>query len=327
MKRREFITLIGGAAAWPLAARTQQRERMRCVGVLMGEAETGLMSAKIAVFARRLSELGWKEGRNLRIEIRWWNGNPMLMRDAGAGLLALPADVIVAWTNLAIEMLKPMLGGVPAVFVGVGDPVGGGFVNSLARPGANITGFSSYDPSMGGKWLQTLKETAPHMTHALVIMHAETASHRAFWRSIQEGAPSLGIEPIQGAVHDGTEIEAAIASFAAKQDGGLVVLPHAVTNVYSKQIIELEQRYRLPAIHANAEHAAAGALVHYGVDFDDGFRGVAEYVDQIFKGKKPSELPVQAPTKYRLVINLKAAKVLGIEVPTSLLLRADELIE
>jgi putative ABC transport system substrate-binding protein len=175
--------------------------------------------------------------------------------------------------------------------------------------------------------LQTLKETAPHLTRALAIMHAETAAHRAFWRSIQEGAPSLGMEPTQGAVHDGAEIESAIASFATKQNGGLVVLPHAVTNVYSRQIIELEQRYRLPAIHANAEHAAAGALVHYGVDFEESFRHAAEYVDQILKGKKPSELPVQAPTKYRLVINLKAAKVLGIEVPTSLLLRTDELIE
>jgi putative ABC transport system substrate-binding protein len=330
MKRRDVITLLGGAAVtWPLAARAQQSDRMRCVGMLMGESESEDLSAKIAIFVRRLNELGWKEARDLRIETRWWNGHPMQMgREAAAALLALPADVMVTWTNLALELLKPMLGGVPAVFVGVGDPVGSGFVDSLARPGANITGFSSYDPPMGGKWLQTLKETAPHLTNVLVIMHAETPNHQGFWRSIQEGAPSLGIEPTQAAVHDGAEIEAATASFATKQNGGLVVLPHTVTNSYSRQIIALEQRYRLPAIHTSRpEHALAGGLVFYGVDFDKDFRRAAEYVDQILKGKKPSELPVQAPTKYRLIINLKTAKVLGINVPPSLLLRSDELIE
>jgi putative tryptophan/tyrosine transport system substrate-binding protein len=330
MKRRTFIAGLGAAAApalWPVVARAQRRERVRRIGVLMGRPETGLQSALITAFARRMAELGWTEGGDLRIEVRWWNGNPTQMRDSAGELLALPADVMVTFTNLAIALLKPMLGSTPAVFVGVGDPVVSGFVDSLARPGGNITGFGSYEPSMGGKWLQILKETAPHLTRALAIMHAETAIHQAFWRSIEDGAPSLGMEATMGAIHDAAEIEHAISLFAAKQGGGLVVLPHAVTNVYLKRIIELEQHYRLPAVHAIAADAAEGALVTYGDDDADSFRHAAEYVDRILKGEKPADLPVQASTKFELVINLKTAKALGLDVPWFLQQRANRVIE
>ena len=309
------------------AARAQQAGGVRRVAVLMGAAETASSRGWIAALLHRLDELGWREGRNLITQVQWWNDQPEQMRVWAAELIARSPDVAVAFTNLALEVLKPIAGNVPIVFVGVGDPVGSGFVASLARPGGNITGFASHEPSMGGKWLEVLKETAPHITRVLAIMHPETPSHQAMWRSIEEAAPRLGIEVAAGGVHNAAEIERVIASFAQKPNGGLIVLPHALTVFNASVIIALAQRYRMPNVHALAEVVAAGGLVSYSINWDDQFRRVAEYVDRILKGTKPSDLPVQNPTKFKLIVNLKTAKALGLDVPPMLLARADEVIE
>jgi putative ABC transport system substrate-binding protein len=326
LKRREFITLLGGAAVWPVAARAQKPEPVRRVVLLMGAAETAWSRNWIAAFLHRLDELGW-DTRNLITQVQWWNDQPEQMRVWAAELITGSPDVAVTFTNLALAVLKPVAGSVPIVFVGVGDPVGGGFVESLARPGGNITGFASHESSIASKWLEVLKETAPHVSRALAIMHPETLSHQAMWRSIEEAAPRLGIETTAGAVHNTAEIERVIASFAQKPDGGLVVLPHALTVFNASLIISLAQRYRMPDVHAYAEAVAVGALVSYGINWGGQFRQVAEYVDRILKGAKPAELPVQQPTKFGLVINLKTAKAIGLEMPPTILLRADEVIE
>jgi ABC-type uncharacterized transport system substrate-binding protein len=327
MRRREFITLLGGAAAaWPLAASAQQGPVRRVV-VLVGAAETASSRGWLAAFLRRLDELGWRESRNLVTQVQWWNDQPEQMRVWAAELIARSPDVAVTYTNLALAVLKPIAGSVPIVFVGVGDPVGGGFVSSLARPGGNITGFASHEPSMGGKWLEVLKETAPHITRVLAIMHPETLAHQAMWQSVQEAAPRLAIETIAGDVHNAAEIERVIASFAQKPNGGLVVLPHALTIFNASVIIAMAQRYRMPDVHALAEAVAVGGLVSYGINWSDQFRRAAEYVDRILKGTKPADLPVEQPTKFELVINLKTAKTIGLEIPPPLLTRADQVIE
>ena len=327
MRRRSFITLLGGAAAWPLAARTQQPGRVRRVVVLLGAAETASSRGWLTAFLRRLDELGWRENGNLVTQVQWWNDQPEQIRVWAAELIARSPDVAVTYTNLALAVLKPIAGSVPIVFVGVGDPVGGGFVSSLARPGGNITGFASHEPSMGGKWLEVLKETAPHITRVLAIMHPETLSHQGMWQSIGEAASRLAIEAITGHVHNAAEIERVITSFAQKPDGGLIVLPHALTVFNASLIIALAHRYRMPDVHALAEAVAVGGLVSYGINWNDQFRHAAEYVDRILKGTKPADLPVEQPTKFELVINLKTAKTIGLEIPPPLLARADEVIE
>jgi putative ABC transport system substrate-binding protein len=325
--RRTLITLIGGAAVWPLTARAQQTNRVVRIGVLMGSLATGPTRASLAAFLERLEALGWREGGSANIEVRWWNGDPKTMRNGAEELLALSPDVVMVFTNLALSAIMPILGKVPAVFVAVGDPVGGGFVASLARPGGNVTGFTSFEPSMGGKWLAILKEAAPHVNRALVILHPETAVHQAFWHSAEEAAHRLGMEAIPGAVHDPSEVESVFASFAARSNGGIIALPHAITEVHRELIIDLELRHRLPAVHWLAYHAIGGALVSYGFDAPYVFRQTADYVDRVLKGVKPADLPVQAPTKFQLVINLNTAKMLGLEVSPMLLARADEVIE
>jgi putative ABC transport system substrate-binding protein len=328
MNRREFITLIGGAAAaWPVAARAQQPERMRRIGVLMGSATTDLGKTYLAAFLRRLEQLGWSDGRNARIETRWWAGTSGEMQPVVAELLAFSPDVIMVFSNLALALLKPMAGNVPIVFVGVGDPVGDGFVASLARPGGSITGFAGTDGPIGGKWLEVLKETAPHLAHVMMIIHPETPIHQAFWRSAQAAAPRFGVEVTPGAVHDAAEIERAISAFAGKEDGGIIVAPHAITWANEELIIALTLRDRLPAHYANAASVMAGGLVSYGHDFEDSFRKTAEYVDRILRGEQPGDLPVQMPTKFRLIFNLKTAKIIGLEIPPTLLACADEVIE
>jgi putative ABC transport system substrate-binding protein len=278
-------------------------------------------------FVSRLDELGWKKGRNTSTEVRWWTGGPEQMRTAVAELIAFSPDVIMVFSNLALAVLKPMAGKVPIVFVGVGDPVGDGFVASLAHPGGNITGFAGNDAPMGGKWLELLKETAPHITRALTIFHPETPIHRAFLRSIEDAATRLGIEVTPGGVHDAAEIESVVSLFAMRENGGIVVLPHAVTWANNELLVALELRHRLPAVYATEESVMAGGLVSYGQDFADNFRRTAEYVDRILHGEKPSDLPVQQPTKYRLAFNLKTAKAIGLSVPATLLARADQVIE
>ena len=328
MRRRDFFGLVGGAtAACAHSAHAQQVSGSRRVAVLMGAAETSSSRDWIAAFLQRLDELGWQEGHNLVVQVQWWNDQSEQMRIRAAELIARSPDVAVTYTNLALEVLKPIAGNVPIVFCGVGDPVGSGFVASLARPGGNITGFASHEPSMGGKWLGVLKEAAPNVTRALAIMHPETPVHQAMWRSIEQVAPRLRIEATQGGVHNAAEIEHVIELFAQKPNGGLIVLPHALTVFNAPVIIGLARRYRMPDVYALAETVAAGGLVSYGINWNDQFRGVAEYVDRILKGAKPSDLAVQNPTQFKLVVNLKAAKAIGLTIPETFLLRADEVIE
>jgi len=317
VKRREFITLFGGAAAWPLAARAQQSERVRRVVVLMGSAETASTRGWLTTFARRLEELGWREHYNLFTQVQWWNDRPEQMRSWAAELISGSPDVAVTFTNPALEVVKPIAGKVPIVFVGIGDSVGSGYVSSLAHPGGNITGFASHEPSMGGKWLEVLKETAPQITRVLAIVAAEIPASQAQWRSVEAAASRLAIEATAGNVHNAAEIEQVITSFAEKPNGGLVVLPHALTVFNAPAIIALAHRYRI----------TAGGVVSYGIDWQDQFRRVAEYVNRILKGTKPADLPVEQPTKFQLVINLKSAKTIGLEIPPSLLTRADQVIE
>jgi putative ABC transport system substrate-binding protein len=313
MQRRDFIALVGGAAAaWPLAARAQQGGPVRRVVVLMGAAETAWSRSWLAAFLHRLDELGWRESRNLVTQIQWWNDHPQQMRVWAAELIARSPDVAVTFTNLALEVTKPIAGSVPVVFVGVGDPVGGGFVDSLARPGGNITGFASHESSLGGKWLEVLKETAPQITRVLAIAYPEGSSNQAQWRSVEEAAPRLPVEAPAGNVHNAAEIERVITSFAQKPNGGLVVLPNALTIFNASAIIALAHRHRMPDVHALAEAVAAGGLVSYGLNWNDQFRRAAEYVDRILKGTKPADLPVEQPTKFELVINLKTAKTIGL---------------
>jgi ABC-type uncharacterized transport system substrate-binding protein len=327
LKRREFITLLGGAAACPLVARAQQPGRLRQVAVLMGTAETPLDKANIGVFLSRLDELGWKADRTLRTDVRWWIGTPERMREVIADMLTSSPDVFIVFTNLALATIQPMVGKVPVVFVGVGDPVGSGFVASLAYPGANMTGFSSYDGPMGGKWLEVLKETAPHLTRVVALLHPETPSHLGFWQSTEAAAPRFGIEASAGGVHNAAEIEGVVTAFAEKSNGGLIVFPHAVTNANTSLITSLALRHRLPSVMAAAGTGSSGVLAYYGIDFQDSFRHTAEYVDRILRGEKPADLPVQQPTKFKLVLNLKTAQAIGIDIPPIMLTRADEVIE
>jgi putative ABC transport system substrate-binding protein len=326
MRRREFLGVLGGALVAEVnSAHAQQGSRR--VEVLMGAAETSSSRDWVAAFLRRLDELGWRKGHNLTVQVQWWNDSPEQMRTRAADLINRSPDVAVTFTNLALEVLKPVAGNVPIVFCGVGDPIGSGFVASLARPGGNITGFASYEPSMGGKWLGILKEIAPNVTHALVIMHPATAVHQGMWRSVEQIAPRLGIEATPGGVHDAAEIERVIEVLAQKPNGGLIALPHALTIANAPVIIKLAQRYRVPDVYAVAETVAGGGLVSYGINWDDQFRSVAEYVDRIFRGARPSDLAVQNPTRFKLAVNLRAAKAIGLTIPETFLLRADEIIE
>ena len=328
MRRRDFVkATVVSAVAWPLAARAQQGERVRRVAILMSTAKTALAQTYVTAFLARLEELGWKSGRNLRTDVRWWTGREEQMQPVVSDMLGASPDIVVAFSNLAVAVLKPMAGNVPIVFAATGDPVGSGFVASLAHPGGNITGFATYDAPMGGKWLEVLKETAPHLTRILTILHPETPIHQAFWRSIQDGALHFGVEVTPGPVHDGSEIESAIGAFAVKENSGLIVLPHTVTAVNRDLIVALALRHSLPAIYATSGSVSSGELVSYSVDFEDNFLRTAEYVDRILRGEKPSDLPVQQPTKFKLAFNLRTARVIGLEVPHNLLQRADEVIE
>jgi putative tryptophan/tyrosine transport system substrate-binding protein len=327
MQRRDFITPLGSAVAWPLTARAQQSGRVRRIGVLNGTAPTGQNSAAYAAFLRRLGELGWTDGRNVRIEVRWANSDLGLMRSYGTELAGHSPDVFLVQSNPALAVLRPLAGNTPIVFVHVADPVGSGFVASLARPGGNITGFTNFEPSMGSKWLQTLNQLAPHVTHAAALFHPETPANVAFWREAEAAAAKVGISVVAAGVHDAGEVERAITAVAVQPNGGLVIYPHTVTEVHLRLIIELAGKYRLPAVYPFRYHAEAGGLLSYGVDALDLVPRAADYVDRILKGAKPADLPVQAPTKFELVINLKTAKALGLDVPTTLLARADEVIE
>jgi ABC-type uncharacterized transport system substrate-binding protein len=327
MKRREFMTLLGGAAvAWPLAARAQG-DRTRRIGVLMSTAEDDPESkARIAAFQQGLQEWGWTLGRNLRIETRWATADNI--RRHAAELAALAPDVLLAGTGTAtVAPLLEATRTVPIVFVTVIDPVGAGFVASLARPGGNATGFTNYEYSMSGKWLELLKEIAPGVTRAAVLRDPAVTSGIGQFGAVQIVAPPLGVELSPVDVRDAHEIERAVTAFARGLNGGLIVTASASGIAHRELITTLAARHKLPAVFSGRFYVASGGLISYGPDLVDQYRRAAGYVDRILKGEKPADLPVQAPTKYRLVINLKTAKALGLEVPPTLLARADEVIE
>jgi putative ABC transport system substrate-binding protein len=328
MQRREFLKLLGGtSAAWPTVARAQRPERVRRLAVLNGTAPTGQSPAAYAAFLRRLAELGWNDGRNVRIEERWANSDLELMRRYGTELASHSPDVFLVQSNPALAALRPLAGNTPIVFVQVADPVGSGFVASLARPGGNITGFTNFEPSMGSKWLEMLKQVAPDVDHATAILHRETPAHAAFWHEAELASPKMRVNLVAAGVHDADEIERAVTAVAAQPNGGLDVYPHTVTEVHLRLIIELAGKYRLPAAYPFRYHAEAGGLLSYGVDAMDLVPRAADYVDRIMRGANPGDLPVQAPIKFELVINRKTANALGLSVPPTLLAQADEVID
>jgi putative tryptophan/tyrosine transport system substrate-binding protein len=329
MKRRAFITLLGGAAAtWPIAARAQQRERMRRIGVLMPFTADDLEArARLAAFMQALQQLGWTDGHNVRIDTRWSGLNASDTRKFAAELVALAPDVILTMSSVTVAALLQATRTIPIVFTIVVDPVGAGYVDSLARPGGNATGFTVYEYSMSGKWPELLKEIAPSVTRAVVLRDPAIASGPGQFAGIQAVASSLGVELRPVDVRDAGEIERAIAVFAQSTNSGMIVTGSTGATAHRELIIALAARHRLPAVYNSRFWAAGGGLITYGPDFLDQFRRAAGYVDRILKGEKPADLPVQAPTKYELVINLKTAKTLGLTVPDSLLARADQVIE
>jgi len=325
MRRREFISLFGGATAWPLAARAQQT--MRRIGILLpaaaGDAE---FQPRVGAFLKALQQSGWTS-QNLRIDTRWATTNAVEIRRHAAELAALAPDAILASSSPALAALQQTTRTVPIVFVNVVDPVGSGYVDSLARPGGNSTGFLLFEYSLSGKWVELLKAIAPHVTRAAVLRDPTIASGNAQFGAIQTVAPSLGVEVRPFGVSDASEIERAAAAFAHSANVGLIVTGSPAASVHRNLIIELAARGRLPAVYYARFFAAAGGLISHGPDFADQYRRAASYVDRILKGENPADLPVQAPTKYELVINLKTAKSLGLTVPDTLLARADEVIE
>jgi putative ABC transport system substrate-binding protein len=329
MKRREFIRLLGGAAAtWPLAARAQQPERMRRIGVLLSTAaDDPESSARTASFLKGLLQLGWIEGRNLRIDIRWAAGDAELYRKYAAELVALAPDVILASSSPTVAALQAATRTVPIVFAHAVDPVGAGFVDSLARPGGNATGFVLFEYGISAKWLELLKEIAPALKRVAVLRDSTTAAGMGQFGAIQSVAPSFGMEVNPASLRDPGEIERGITAFAASPNGGLIITAAPLGTLYRELIIALAARHKLPAIYSSRFFAADGGLVYYGPDLTDQYRRAAGYVDRILKGEKPANLAVQAPTKYELAINLKTARALGITVPPSVLARADEVIE
>jgi len=328
-RRREFITLIGGAAAaWPLAALAQQRERMRRIGVLLpATADDAEYQAWVGAFLQELAKSGWSIGHNVRIDIRWATDNSDAVRRHAAELAALAPDVVLAPGASALGPLLQVTRTVPIVFAIVADPVGAGFIDSLARPGGNATGFTSFEYAIGGKWLELLKQIGPDVTRIAILRDPTTPSGTGQFGVIQAIAPSLKVEVSPVNLRNAAEIESAVTAFARSSNGGLIITASGLATVHRDLIVKLAAKHRLPAIYFDRLFVAAGGLISYGPDNNDQFRRAAGYVDRILKGEKPADLPVQAPTKYELVINLKTAKALGLEIPTTVLARADEVIE
>jgi putative ABC transport system substrate-binding protein len=329
VKRREFITLLGGAAAaWPLAARAQHSERIRRIGVLQGLAANDPEGQdRFDALLLTLQQFGWTDGRNIQIVHRFTDGDADRARTYAAELVALAPDLILTSGASTLGVMLQVSRAVPVVFVGAADPVGAGFVESLGRPGGNATGFTSYEYSMSGKWLELLKEMAPGMKRVAVLRDPAISAGIGQFGSIQTAAPSLGVELTPINVRDATEIEQNVIRFARSADGGLIVTTSASVLAHRDLIITLAARHKLPAVYYARFYVTNGGLVSYGPDYVDQYRRAASYVDRILKGEKPADLPVQAPTKYELVINLKTAKALGLDVPSTLLARADEVIE
>ena len=327
MRRRELIALLGGAAAWPLTARGQQPEPMRRIGVLFpGAADDQGGQARLTAFLQGLQSLGWADGRNVRIEYRWGGSDAERLRKHAEELAELAPDVILATGTGALGLLQTTRT-VPIVFVQVTDPVGGGFVKSLARPGGNATGFSALEYGMSGKWLELLKQMAPDIARAAVIRNPAIASGSGQFGALQAVAPLLGVEVSPIDVRDANDIEHAVAEFARGSNGGVILTASGAAIRHRDLIITLAARHKLPAIYWDRLFAISGGLMSYGMDLIASYRQAALYVDRILKGERPADLPVQAPTKYELVINAKTAKGLGLDVPPTLLARADEVIE
>jgi len=330
MRRREFITILSGAAAmWPLPARAQQSDRVRRIGVLIAStADDPEWQARLAAFQQGLQQLGWSDGRNVHIDTRWASTKPDDIRKQAVELVALTPDVIFAGTGTAtVAPLLQATRTLPIVFALVIDPVGAGFIDSLARPGGNATGFTIFEYGMSGKWLELLKQIAPTVTRAAVLRDPTIVSGIGQFAAVQAVAPSLGVDLSAVDVRDAGEIERAVTAFARSSNGGLIVTANALATRHRDLIIALAARFRLPAIYSNRLFVNDGGLISYGPDFVDQYRQAAGYVDRILKGEQPAEMPVQAPTKYEIVINLKTAKTLGLTVAETFLQRADVIIE
>jgi putative ABC transport system substrate-binding protein len=328
MRRREFVAGIAGAAAWQRVARTQ--ERMRRIGILMGPTQDDPeVNAWIAAFLEGLQKAGWEDGRNIEIVYRWAGANVDRYEPLAKELVELQPDIILANTTPVTAALQRQTRTIPIVFGNVSDPVGAGYVDSLARPGGNITGFTNFEAAMSGKWLELLKGIAPRVTRAAIMFNPRTApgGGNYFLPPFEAAAPILSVKPLAIPVHGTTEIENAIAGLASEPGGGLVVSPDSFMTVHRKLVILLTNAAKLPAVYPLAIFANEGGLLGYGPDYRDSFRRSAAYIDRILKGEKPAALPVLAPTKYELVINLNTAKALGIEIPSAILARADEVIE
>jgi len=327
VKRREFMALLGGAAAWPLAAHAQQ---VRRVGMLMDTAEDNPEGQRrVTAFRQQLKQLGWVEGGNLRIDLRWGAGDIERLRRNAAELVSLSPDALFAFANAEVRPLSQATRTIPIIFVGASAPVEDGYVASFARPGGNITGFTQYEPSMAGKWLATLKEISPQIARVALLVNPDTAPLKGtfYLRAFDEAARTLGVEPITSFVHSAGEVETAIAALEQRGNSGLIVAPEAFTVKNRELIIALAASYRVAATYGLREFPANGGLLSYGPDAVDTVRRAATYIDRVLRGERPSELPVQAPTKFELVINLKTAKAIGLTIPETFLVRADEVIE
>jgi putative ABC transport system substrate-binding protein len=327
MRRREFIILLGSAAAaWPFAAHTQAG--LRRVAVVMYYAQSDQAGqVLLKAFVETLARLGWSDGRNLVLDVRWVSGGVALYKSVAMDVTAASPDVILVMSNPLLAQFQSLTKTIPIVFTSVSDSVGAGFVSNIARPSGNITGFENFQPEIGGKWLGLLKEASPGISRVGILLIPEISAHAAFRQKIEMAAPTLGVQATAIAVHNATEIEHGIATFAEQPNGSLIVLPHPINQQNRDLTIALAARYRLPAIYPFRLYATSGGLISYGFDQLDQFRGAAGYVDRILKGEKPADLPVQVPTKYELVFNLKTAKAIGLVLSESLLVRADAVIE
>jgi putative ABC transport system substrate-binding protein len=327
MRRREFITLIGGAAAWPLAARAQQSERVRRIAVLTGFTANADAQSRIAVFQQELQKLGWTEGRNIVVEARFGDGDSGRVRDYAAELLGMAPDVILAESTLVMLELRQATRTVPIVFVNIADPIERGFVSNLARPEGNITGFTNIDHATTGKWLELLREITPGLSKVLVIFDPKNPTALPRMHAIETAAESTKVQLVKVAIHDVDDIERAISGFAREYSGSLIVLPSVFLDDHRAIFFTSVMKHRMPVVYPFRFLVSSGGLMSYGTDLTDLYRRAASYVDRILKGAKPADLPVQQPTKFELVINLKAARAIGLDVPPTLLARADEVIE